>query len=69
MVSHADDLSLDDVVSMSDLDKTVFHIESFIQSFRFSHPDRCFSQSDVVVMKVDQVVCFSYLSFIIFITM
>ena len=37
-------------------------MESFIQSFRFSHPDRCFSQSDAVVIQVNQVVCF-FLSF------
>ena len=55
MVSHADDLGLDDVVSMSNLDSLSHEV---IQSFRFSHADRCFSQSDAVVIKVNQVVCF-----------
>ena len=46
-VSHADELCLADVVSLSDL--TVFHIGSFIQSVRFKHSYRCVSQSDAVV--------------------
>ena len=47
-VSHADELCLADVVSLSDL--TVFHMGSFIQSVRFIQPYRCVSQSDAVVI-------------------
>ena len=48
MVSYADEFSLADVVSLSDL--IVFHMRSFIQSVRLKQPYRCVSQSDAVVI-------------------
>ena len=58
-ICHADNLSLADVISMSDLDSLSHRV---IQSFRFSHLDGCLSQSHAVVIQVNKVVCF-FLSF------